>query len=130
MQNQERMTRLALAALLQVARDCRERPARRTPALRFILTCLHTYRVAGDRSAYDDFWQVVTDPKPSNNSEAEGRTIRATNAQTCLNRISRQAGMELTVQLTCELAQMQMTEEERAAYRGTPTYKWAATHRR
>lgn len=52
----------ALLALEEAVTDCRYGPAKRTIALRFALAYLWAWR-PGDRSAFDEYWQALGEPK-------------------------------------------------------------------
>jgi len=119
------MTMMALAALDEVVTVARKGPVRPSPSLRFMLAWLYDHRLKGDRSAYDDFWLAVTNDGQKAYSESAANSMRGGYAQTHLNGIARQAGIELTVDMCIELRQMQMTKAERTEYRNSACYRFA-----
>ncbi len=123
--SQNHMKLMALTALDEVVEAARVEPVPASPALRFVLAWLYSHRIKGDRACYDEFWRLVQDDMGTSYSEQAARSMRGTNAQSILQLIARQAGVELTVDVMCQLRQARMTKAERSAYRDSAIYKFA-----
>ncbi|WP_299326403.1 hypothetical protein [Parasphingopyxis sp.] len=123
--SKQQLTFKALVALTEIVEQSRQKPVSPSAGLRFILAWLFTMSGVSDRSAYDEFWRVVQDPMENAYSDHHARYIRGTSAQTALNVIARNAGIELTSDMLCQMSQARMTQAEREKYRQSAHHRFS-----
>ena len=92
---QEHLIFKALLALQEAVNQSRQGPVRPSFALRFAAAYLHAVSKVDDPQTFAEFWHTIQDGLAQTHNVTQANTIRATFAQSCLDRIARSVGYPL-----------------------------------
>ena len=122
--NRGKLTFKAIAVLAEAVEACSKGPVKANAGIRFALAWLYATASKPDRSIYDCFFRTIQRPDDKKVPAGVSDYMRNRDAHGWLKAISRRAGIELNVELNCELRIYLMPQGEREAYLRSPARRF------